>query len=146
VALTLSMTQAGDEKIIAERLVEVLSATHTLNPPEPTLAPVANLSGSWEVEIQYAASKSTHILHLQQKGNDLGGTQQGNFLARDIAGTITGDAVTLLSNVTERHGDALRYRFTGKVSGDAMSGTLDMGEYLTATWTGRRYVSRSAAL
>src|SRR4029453_4033897 len=29
VALSLSMTQAGDEKIIAERLVEVLSAKHT---------------------------------------------------------------------------------------------------------------------
>jgi L-seryl-tRNA(Ser) seleniumtransferase len=145
VSLSLSMTQAGDEKIVAERLFEVLSAKHAPKPPEPTLAPVANVSGSWEVDIQYAASKSTHVLHLQQKGNDLGGTQQGNFLARDIAGTINGDAVTLLSNVTERHGDALRYRFTGKVSGDTMSGTLDMGEYLTAAWTGRRYVSRPAS-
>jgi D-glucosaminate-6-phosphate ammonia-lyase len=140
------MTQTGDETIIAERLVEVLSAKHTLRPPEAMLAPVANLSGSWEIEIQYSASQSTHILHLQQQGNDLGGTQQGNCLARDIAGTISGDAVTLLSNVTERHGDALRYRFTGKVSGEAMSGTLDMGEYLTATWTGRRYGSRPVAL
>jgi uncharacterized pyridoxal phosphate-dependent enzyme len=146
VSMSLSMTQPGDEKIVAERLYEVLSARYTLKPPEPTLAPVANLSGSWEVEIQYAASKSTHVLHLQQKGNDLEGTQRGNFLARDIAGTINGDNVTLLSNVTERHGDALRYRFTGKVSGDTMSGTLDMGEYLTASWVGRRYVSRPTAL
>ena len=146
VSMSLSMTQPGDEKIVAERLSEVLSAKRTLKPPDPTLAPVANLSGSWDVEIQYAASKSTHVLHLQQKGNDLEGTQRGNFLARDIAGTINGDAVTLQSNVTERHGDALRYRFTGKVSGDTMSGALDMGEYLTATWVGRRYASRPANL
>ncbi len=146
VSMTLSMTQPGDEKIVAERLYDVLSAKHTLKPPDSTLAPVANLSGSWDVEIQYAASKSTHVLHLQQKGNDLEGTQRGNFLARDIAGTINGDAVTLQSNVTERHGDALRYHFTGKVSGDTMSGTLDMGEYLTATWVGRRYISRPATL
>ncbi|MET0168361.1 MAG: aminotransferase class V-fold PLP-dependent enzyme [Vicinamibacterales bacterium] len=146
VSMTLSMTQPGDDKIVAERLYEVLSAKHTLKPPDPTLPPIANVSGSWEIEIQYAASKSTHVLHLQQKGNDLEGTQRGNFLARDIAGTINGDAVTLQSNVTERHGDALRYRFTGKVSGDTMSGTLDMGEYLTATWVGRRYVSRPATL
>jgi L-seryl-tRNA(Ser) seleniumtransferase len=144
VSMTLSMTQAGDEKIVAERLYEVLSSPHTLKPPAPVLPAVANLSGSWDIEIQYAASKTTHVLHLQQKGNDLEGTQRGNFLARDIAGAINGDAVTLESNVTERHGDALRYRFTGKVSGDTMSGTLDMGEYLTATWVGRRYSSRPA--
>jgi L-seryl-tRNA(Ser) seleniumtransferase len=144
VSMTLSMTQAGDEKIVAERLYEVLSSPHTLKPPIPVLPAVANLSGSWDIEIQYAASKTTHVLHLQQKGNDLEGTQRGNFLARDIAGAINGDAVTLESNVTERHGDALRYRFTGKVSGDTMSGTLDMGEYLTATWVGRRYSSRPA--
>ncbi len=143
VSINLSTTVAGEEKIVAERLYQVLSAKHTLKPAAPTLAPTANLSGSWDVEIQYAASKTTHVLHLQQKGNELEGTQRGNFLARDIAGTISGDAVTLMSNVTERHGDALRYNFSGKVSGDTMSGTLDMGEYLTATWTGRRHVSRS---
>ncbi len=143
VSINLSTTVAGEEKIVAERLYQVLSAKHTLKPAAPTLAPTANLSGSWDVEIQYVASKTTHVLHLQQKGNELEGTQRGNFLARDIAGTISGDAVTLMSNVTERHGDALRYNFSGKVSGDTMSGTLDMGEYLTATWTGRRHVSRS---
>jgi hypothetical protein len=42
------------------------------------------------------------------------------------------------SNVAERHGDSLNYRFRGKVSGDTMSGDLDLGEYRTATWTARR--------
>jgi len=45
---------------------------------------------------------------------------------------------SLASSVTERHGDALSYRFTGKVSGDTMSGSLDMGEYRAATWIARR--------
>ena len=45
------------------------------------------------------------------------GTHQGDFLARDISGTISGDAITLASSVTERHGDALTYRFTGKTAG-----------------------------
>ena len=39
------------------------------------------------------------------------------------------------SSYTERHGDALSFRFNGTAAGDAMSGTLDMGEYLTAKWT-----------
>jgi L-seryl-tRNA(Ser) seleniumtransferase len=90
------------------------------------------------VEIQYAASSTIHRVYLQQNGNRLEGAHQGNFLDRDIAGTINGDAVALASNVAERHGDALTYRFSGKVAGDTMSGTLDLGEYRAATWTARR--------
>jgi L-seryl-tRNA(Ser) seleniumtransferase len=145
ISLGLSMTVAGDEKIVAERVYQVLSAKYTPKPVDTPKPPVANLSGQWEFDIQYAASKTNHTLHLLQKGNELDGTHRGNFLARDIAGTISGDAVTLTSNVTERHGDALRYRFSGKVAGDTMSGTLDLGEYLSATWRGRRHGSGQRA-
>ena len=75
-----------------------------------------------------------------QDGSRLEGTHQGDFLTRDISGTIAGDAVTLASSVTERHGDALTYRFAGTVNGDTMSGSLNLGEYLTAKWTARRHV------
>ena len=55
---------------------------------------------------------------------------------------IAGDEVHIASSVTESHGDALSYRFSGKLSGDTMSGGLDLGEYLNATWTAKRHVSR----
>ena len=58
-----------------------------------------------------------------------------------MTGSISGDAVTLTSNVTERHGDSLNYRFTGKVAGDTISGTLSLGEYRNATWTAKRPVA-----
>ena len=141
ISLRLSMLAPGEEKIVAERIFQVLSAKYTPKPIEAPKPPAADLSGQWEFEIQYKASTSTQTLHLQQKGNQLEGTQRGPFLARDIAGTISGDTVTLTSNVTERHGDALRYRFTGTIAGGTMSGALDMGEYLDATWVGRRYVA-----
>ena len=35
----------------------------------------------------------------------------------------------------EAHGDSITFVFTGKVAGNEMSGALDMGEYLGATWT-----------
>ncbi len=146
ISITSAMMSPGDEKIVAQRIVEVLSTRRRLTPAAAPAAPVANLSGRWDVEIQYAASRGTHTLHLQQNGNRLEGTHQGNFLGRDIAGTIDGDRVTLSSVVTERHGDALTYRFSGTLASrlssgqavDTLSGTLDMGEYLTATWTARR--------
>ena len=139
ISMTTSMMAPGDEKVVAERVYQVLSARRSPKPAEAPKTPAANLSGRWEVEIQYTASKTTHSLHLQQNGDRVEGTHQGNFLARDIAGTINGDAVALASIVTERHGDALTYRFTGTVAGDTMSGTLNMGEYLNATWSARRH-------
>jgi uncharacterized pyridoxal phosphate-dependent enzyme len=140
ISLTSSMMAPGDEKLVAERVYQVLSAKRAPKPIEEPKPPVSNLSGQWQIEIQYAASKTVHTVHLEQNASQLQGTHRGNFIARDIAGTINGDAILLTSNVTERHGDSLRYRFSGKVAGDAMSGTLDMGEYLGATWTARRHV------
>jgi L-seryl-tRNA(Ser) seleniumtransferase len=138
IAIVSAMMSPGDEKIVAQRVHQVLSAPHTLPPADPPAAPIADVSGPWRVEITYTASTSVHSLHLRQQDNRLEGIHQGNFLTRDISGTIAGAAVTLASIVTERHGDALTYRFSGKVTGETMAGTLDLGEYLRATWTARR--------
>jgi uncharacterized pyridoxal phosphate-dependent enzyme len=140
ISIGAAMMQPGDEKVVADRVHEVLSAKHVLPPAETPALPSANLSGRWDVEIQYAAGSATHVLHLVQDGNKVEGAHQGNFLTRDISGTIAGDAVALSSSVTERHGDSLNYRFTGALSGETMSGALNLGEYLTATWIARRRV------
>jgi uncharacterized pyridoxal phosphate-dependent enzyme len=138
ISIVSSMMTAGDDKIVAQRIADVLSAKHTLKSEEAPTPPIVDVSGPWRVEIRYAASTANHGIHLRQEGNRLGGIHQGDFLSRDMMGTISGDTVSLASNVTERHGDALSYRFKGKVNGDMMSGTLDLGEYRTATWTARR--------
>jgi D-glucosaminate-6-phosphate ammonia-lyase len=140
ISIAAAMMQPGDEKIVADRVHAVLSAKHVLPPAEKPALPSANLSGRWDVEIRYAAGSATHVLHLVQDGHKVEGAHQGNFLTRDISGTIAGDAVALSSTVTERHGDSLNYRFTGALSGETMSGALNLGEYLTATWTARRRV------
>jgi L-seryl-tRNA(Ser) seleniumtransferase len=127
----------GDDKIIADRLFQVLSAPHTLKPAEPIAVPAADLSGAWQVEIQFLASKTSHAFQLLQNGNRLTGSHQADFATRDISGTINGETVTLSSNLAPR-GDSIGFRFNGKLTGDTMSGALDMGEYLDATWTARR--------
>jgi L-seryl-tRNA(Ser) seleniumtransferase len=138
VSVTAFMMSPGDEKVVADRVYEILAAKHTLKPADPVLPPVMNLSGRWDVEIQFAASKSTHTMHVVQKEHKLEGAHQGDFQARDLSGMINGDAVQFGSFVGESHGDSLNYRFTGKVSGETMSGALNMGEYLGATWTAKR--------
>ena len=90
-------------------------------------------------DLAYAASASTHALNLRQRGNDLDGAHRGDFLSRDLTGTIDGDSVRIRSFLGEQSGDSIAYTFTGKVTGDEMSGTLDMGEYLGAKWSATRH-------
>ncbi len=138
------MMSAGDEKVVAERLYALLAAAPKGVAEEELKPPSGDISGSWEVEIEFAAGRSRHMLQLRQQGNRVEGSHQGDFLTRDLSGTIQGDAVRLSSTVTERHGDSLSYEFSGKRTGsDELGGTLDMGEYLKARWTARRRAIRS---
>jgi hypothetical protein len=142
VSVTPYMLAPGDERVIADRLVAVLSKPPAQPQATAPATPLMDLTGQWNVRIQYAASTSNHVLHLSQKGNDLGGFHQGEFMTREVSGTIDGDAVRIRSAYGEQHGDAVNLTFTGKVSGDEIGGALDMGEYLGATWTATRRDAR----
>lgn len=143
VSVTPYMLSPGDEKIVADRLVAVLSSPPKAE-PSTTAPPSTDITGQWEVNIEFAASASTHRLHVRQQGNVLDGAHQGDFVTRDLSGTINGDTVVLRSTYSEEHGDALEFSFSGRVTGDEMAGTLDMGEYLKARWTARRRVHGKA--
>jgi L-seryl-tRNA(Ser) seleniumtransferase len=131
------MLNAGDEKVVTERLFAVLQKPQP--EPERTLAAAAaDLSGSWEARIDYAASSSRHFLQLRQNGNQVAGSHQGDFTTRDLSGTIDGASVRLRSAQGEERGDAINYTFTGEVVGDEIKGTLDMGEYLGARFTAKK--------
>ncbi len=94
------------------------------------------------MRIDYLASSSTHTLHLKQTNGRIEGTHQGDFVSRDLSGTIDGNRVQLASNYSERNGDSLSFRFTGTITGDEMAGALDMGEYLTGKWRATKYTYR----
>ncbi len=130
---------AGEEKIVAERIHAILSNPPKQDAPARTGPPAVDVTGQWDVHIEYAANTSNHTLHLKQVDNRIEGTHQGDFVSRDLAGTIDGSSVQISSSYTERHGDALSFRFNGTAAADGMSGTLDMGEYLTAKWSAKRH-------
>ena len=137
VSVTAYMMSPGDEVTIADRLHALLSARSLRDPAVAAAAPAVDLAGRWNVRIEYAAGSSTHVLHLRQTGSDVAGTHQGDFVARDVTGTINGNDVRLRSNYGQT-GDSLSFTFSGKASRDEMSGDLDMGEYLGARWVAKR--------
>ena len=139
ISITPYMMSPGEEKAVADRIYTLLTDPPIREKEAEKKPPAADLSGQWDVQIEYAAGKSNHMLSLRQQGNRIEGIHHGDFVARDLSGSIDGDEVQMSSSYTERHGDSLMFTFTGKVSGDELSGVLDMGEYLTAKWSAGRH-------
>jgi L-seryl-tRNA(Ser) seleniumtransferase len=135
------MMAAGDELVVAERVVAALKNPVRTEAKAPA-APAGDVSGSWDVRIEYAASASTHALHLRQRGSEIEGMHQGDFVTREARGTLDGDLVQIRSSYPESYGDSLNFTFNGKLAGDAIEGELDMGEYLKARFTAKRHESR----
>jgi L-seryl-tRNA(Ser) seleniumtransferase len=142
ISITAFNLKPGDEKVIADRLYAVLTTPPKLKSQESPKPPVTDLTGVWDVHIEFRASSGQHTLSLHQRDGRVEGVHRGEFVARDLTGVIDGDAVRLQSRLPERAiGNALSYTFTGKVEGETMSGELDMGEYLKARWSAKRHRS-----
>jgi D-glucosaminate-6-phosphate ammonia-lyase len=140
ISITAYMMSPGEDKIVGERIREILSAPRPPKKAQPPKSPAGDLTGRWDVHVEFTASSSDHSLHVKQQGNEIMGTHQGDFISREFSGTIIDDEVRIASLISEAHGAALSYHFNGKVDGDTMSGTLDMGEYLSAKWTAKRHM------
>ena len=137
ISVTAWMMQPGDDKVVADRIYEVLSRKRSPRPDPP--APAMNLSGRWDVNVEFFSSKSQHVLFLQQDGASVNGSHKADFSVRDVQGVIEGNQIKLRSNTVERgSGDSVPFVFAGTGTGDAFSGTLYMGEYLNARFTATR--------
>jgi L-seryl-tRNA(Ser) seleniumtransferase len=144
VSISASMMGAGNDKIVGDRIYEVLSKPRPPKSAPQLQAPATDLSGIWDVHIDFIAGSATHTLSIRQEQNRLAGVHQGDFVGRDLSGTIDGDRVRIFSTIPENAtGDHLEFTFTGKVNGNAMSGDLDTAEYFKAKWTAQRHTARA---
>ena len=129
--------KAGEHKMVAQRLFEVFSAAPKPTPPAAPERPAADISGTWEVEMQYEVGSSRHKLVLVANGNSIIGLHQGWAYQGDLKGHINGAEVKFHS-MHPADGNTLSYTFTGLVSGDSMSGLVNLGEYGQAKWRAMR--------
>ena len=143
VTITAWMMKPGEAEVVGERLRGVLSQKRN---PKPDLQPPgADISGHWNVDIEFFSGKTQHSLYIQQDGNWIQGTHRTDFETREIFGVIEGDQVTLRSDTPGRNvGNSIPFIFSGAVSGDRIAGPLHMGEYLDAKYMAQRrtYPSR----
>jgi hypothetical protein len=134
--ITTGQMQPGNYKVVADRIYGVLSQKRIPKATSKVMS-AANLSGSWDATIEFFSSTSKHILFIEQDGNWIKGSHKGDFSVRELTGTIEGDNVKLRS--VDRHpGDSITFIFSGKFSGDSITGSIYMGEYRTARFTAKR--------
>ena len=136
ISITTGQMQPGNEKIVADRVYNILSQKR--NPKSTSMtAPAATINGRWDVDIEFFSSKSRHTLFIEQDGNWIQGAHKGDFSTRELTGTIEGDMVKLRS-VDRPIADHITFIFSGTLSNDTITGQIHMGEYRTASFTAKR--------
>lgn len=136
IRITPNQMQPGNDAVVAERLRCILSEPRS---PKPTELPAAgvDISGRWDVTVEYFATTSRHRLSVTQDGNWIEGIHETELTVLPLAGVVEGDQVKLRSQM-RRPGDAIPFLFAGTASGDTISGSIHLGEYLTATFSAVR--------
>jgi hypothetical protein len=127
------MMEAGDERIIADAVYEGLTKPgHYEDPVLPSGAPMA-VQGTWAVAIRYERGVGEQQFTLQQSGNELTGTQQGELYSASLTGVVHGVEIALRS-IMAVPGNLIEWTFQGIAQEKTMAGTVDLGEYGKATW------------
>jgi hypothetical protein len=88
--------------------------------------PTANVAGTWKLKVAFRPDQTFDpVLKLEQTGNTLKGTYQGEQGETPITDAlIFGDELTF-DVVRRRSGSQYRLKYQGKVSGDTMKGFVE---------------------
>jgi len=125
--------------IVARRMAEVFRNAPT-SPKAPPAPPATDLTGAWDVAIEFISGKTHHTLVFDPpKGNaaKLYGLHFGKAVQSHFNGAVSGDHIRLQSTLP-LEGMHIHYDFQGTVSGDTLSGDLSLGEFGMARFTARR--------
>ncbi|CAG5017632.1 O-succinylhomoserine sulfhydrylase [Dyadobacter sp. CECT 9275] len=140
VSITTGQMQPGEDKIVADRLFETLSQKR--QPKKTELAAAgADLKGHWDVDLEFFTSTSKQTFIIEQDGNWLQGSHKGEYSVRELNGIIEGNEIKI--RTTDRQpADSITYMFAGTVKDNVITGSVYMGEYMTAKFTAKRHTFR----
>ncbi len=136
VRITPSQMQQGNDVVVADRVHAILTENRV--PRSTALQPASvDLTGEWDLTVNYHSSSSQHQLAIRQDGNWIEGTHKSAFSIHELAGVVERDDVKLQS-AARQPGDHVPFLFCGTVTDDTISGSIHLGEYLTATFSAKR--------
>ncbi len=118
-------------------LPALLLALGVLGSPSGATAQDVDLTGDWVFTVESPNGSGERQVTFVQDGNALSGEISSSRAAGALTGTIDGDQVTFVAMVMMDSGP-FEITYTGTVTGDEMSGSVEFGSYGSGKFQGHR--------
>jgi type IV pilus biogenesis protein CpaD/CtpE len=112
------------------------TATQAAVAAKPAVAAI-NITGTWALNVETPMGAREMKLNATQTGEVLAGTIASGRGDMPVTGTVKGNAVAFMMKVNAQGMD-LQIDYVGTVEGDAMKGTMKLGDMGEGTWTGKK--------
>lgn len=96
-----------------------------------------DVTGKWTAAVETDAGSGAPKFTFKQTGTALTGTYSGQLGDAPLTGTVTGDDIEFAFKASPQ-GESVTVKYKGKVTGDKMKGTVDLGGMATGTFTATR--------
>jgi hypothetical protein len=106
----------------------------------PLSALQANVAGDWEMTSEGRQGPRTSNFHIDQDGEKITVTMPGMRGGGEIKaeGTIKGNDIEWKVTRPGRGGEEFTIIYKGKVEGNTMTGTVQMGDFGSREWTAKK--------
>ena len=89
-------------------------------------SPQTNLTGEWALEFSTPRGPASYTMYLTQEGPRLTGHLSSEYGERDLRGSVNGDDFKVSWTDVDA-GKPIDVTLTGKIKGDAITGTARLG-------------------
>jgi hypothetical protein len=103
-------------------------------------AATANVSGNWSVSTQGQHGSGTHKMTIEQDGSTISGSLESDRGDEDLQGSVEGNDIHFTVSINTPRG-AMTLKYSGKVQGDSMKGTLQ-SPIGNGSWSAKRESER----
>jgi D-glucosaminate-6-phosphate ammonia-lyase len=117
--------QPGEAAAVGEAIRTALAATHNAE-PAASPQPVAEIAGTWDLQVDFLKGARRHRLEFRQRGAELSGHQSSDQFAGPVEGRLAADKVAFFFD-GHFEGARIMYHFEGAVADGTMSGRVSLG-------------------
>ena len=96
-----------------------------------------DVTGTWELTVESPQGAMTITANYKQEGESLTGSHVSEMGESPLKGTVKGVDITYTLTI-DAGGQQLTITHTGKVDGDTIKGTADLGAMGSMSWTAKR--------
>jgi hypothetical protein len=96
-----------------------------------------DVTGKWESTVESPQGSLVSAVTYKQDGEALTGTHVGQMGELALKGTVKGDQISYTITV-DMGGQSLTITYSGKISGDTITGTAEFGGMGSGNWSVKR--------